>query len=104
MRTTPAEKETVLRWDREGFLVTAWTADPAEVRRWRRWQWPVEVAGRDRETKDHQRWQYQRQRQQEADFPAGKTVALWLAAIHQKQDDPRQSHKQNWDNQPDIAI
>ena len=43
--TTKAERETILRWDREGNLATFYSADASEARRWKRLGYSVVVHG-----------------------------------------------------------
>ena len=43
--TTKAERETILRWDREGNRATFYSADVSEARRWKRLGYSVVVHG-----------------------------------------------------------
>ena len=46
MMSTKMEQETILRWDQHDRIVHLYTAYPAEVRKWARLGYLVEVCGR----------------------------------------------------------
>lgn len=41
MSDKAAERETILRWDEDGPLATAYTASPRQAERWRKKGWSV---------------------------------------------------------------
>jgi hypothetical protein len=47
---TRAEQETIYRWDREELALHGWTANRAEVLRWRALGYPVTEAGGEWQT------------------------------------------------------